>query len=94
MPGFVGEGHDPPADPAVSRGSRDDASIVPYMGCDGAGFAVGREVYPVRRGGIHPARRRLRRRGVRRDEGIPPYGRPESDSHSFSPRARPGWPKT
>ena len=26
--------------------------------------------------------------------GIPPYGRPESDSRSFSPRARPGWPKT
>ena len=57
---------------------RDDASIVPYIGCGGAGFAVGRGVSPVRRGGIHPARRRLRRRGVRRDEGIPPYGRPEA----------------
>ena len=106
-----------PRDLAVSRGSRDDASIVPYMGCGNAGFAVGRRVSqahnvrpymgcggagfavgcgvaPVRRGGIHPARRRLRRRGVRRDEGIPPYGRPESDSRSFSPRARPGRPKT
>ena len=40
------------------------------------------------------ARGRLHRRGVRRDEGIPPYGRPESDNHSFPPRARPGWPKT
>ena len=29
----------------------------------------------VRRGGIYPSRGRLRRRGVRRDEGIPPYGR-------------------
>ena len=27
----------------------------------------------VRRGGIYPSRGRLRRRGVRRDEGIPPY---------------------
>ena len=34
------------------------------------------------------------RRGVRRDEGIPPYGHPESGSRSFSSRARPGWPKT
>ena len=40
------------------------------------------------------ARGRLHRRRVRRDEGIPPYGRPESDSRSFPPRARPGWPKT
>ena len=30
----------------------------------------------VCRGGIYPARGCLRRRGVRRDEGIPPYGRP------------------
>ena len=57
---------------------RDDASIVPYIGCGNAGFAVGRRVAPVRRGGIHPARRRSRRRGVRRDEGIPPYDRPEA----------------
>ena len=28
----------------------------------------------VRRGGIYPSRGRLRCRGVRRDEGIPPYG--------------------
>ena len=40
------------------------------------------------------ARGRLCCRGVRRDEGIPPYGRPESGSRSFSPRAAPGWPKT
>ena len=31
------------------------------------------------------ARGRLRRRGVRRDEGIPPYGRPGG-------YGRPGWP--
>ena len=30
----------------------------------------------IRRGGIHPARGRLRRRGVRRGEGTPPYERP------------------
>ena len=30
----------------------------------------------VRRGGFHIRPGRLRRRGVRRDEGIPPYGRP------------------
>ena len=49
---------------------------------------------PLRRAGVH-ARRTLaiskigasRRRGVRRDEGIPPYGRPGG-------RGRPGWPKT
>ena len=39
----------------------------------------------IRRGGIYPARRCLRRRGVRRDEGIPPYVRPGG-------RGRPGWP--
>ena len=36
----------------------------------------------IRRGGIYPARRRSRRRGVRRDEGIPPYGRPGGRSPS------------
>ena len=49
---------------------------------------------PLRRAGVH-ARRTLaiskigasRRRGVRRDEGIPPYVSPDS-------RGRPGWPKT
>ena len=37
--------------------------------CGGAGCAV------VRRGGFHIRPGRLRCRGVRRDEGIPPYGR-------------------
>ena len=46
----------------MQQGSRDDASIVPYMGlrCDKA--AVSRlVVYPTidRRGGIYPARRRV-----------------------------------
>ena len=37
-------------------------------------FPVGRGPAVGRRGGIYPSRGRLRRRGVRRDEGIPPYG--------------------
>ena len=40
----------------------------------------------VCRGGIYPSRRRLRRRRVRRDEGIPPYGRPGGCG-------RTGWPQ-
>ena len=39
----------------------------------------------ARRGGIYPARGTLRRRGVRRDEGIPPYVRPGG-------RGKPIWP--
>ena len=35
-----------------------------------------------RRGGIYPARGTLRRRRVRRDEGIPPYERPGGHSRS------------
>ena len=37
----------------------------------------GQNIKFIRRGGIYPARGRLRRRRVRRDEGIPPYGRPD-----------------
>ena len=54
--------------------------------CGAAGarfFRVGRGPSVGRRGGIYPARGRLCRRGVRRDEGIPPYGRPESGSRSL-----------
>ena len=40
----------------------------------------------VCRGGIYPSRGGLRRRKVRRDEGIPPYGRPGG-------RGRTGWPQ-
>ena len=46
--------------------------------CYRTGFAVSRLVAGpplVRRGGIYPSRGCSRRRGVRRDEGIPPYGR-------------------
>ena len=42
----------------------------------GCRFPVGYGPSVDRRGGIYPARGCLRRRGVRRDEGIPPYGRP------------------
>ena len=43
---------------------------------------VGQNIKFIRRGGIYPARGRLRRRRVRRDEGIPPYGRPDGHSRS------------
>ena len=93
--------------------ARDDASIVPYRGCNNAGFeisrvaanpplAVGADSISARgtlrrrgfsgtvaafsqicRAGVHARRttaiskwKRSRRRRARRDEGIPPYGRP------------------
>ena len=46
--------------------------------CHRTGFAVSRLAAGLavgRRGGIYPSRGCLRRRRVRRDEGIPPYGR-------------------
>ena len=49
----------------------------PTGGCHRTGFAVSRlaaDLAVVRRGGIYPSRGCSRRRGVRRDEGIPPYG--------------------
>ena len=92
--------------------ARDDASIVPYSGCNNAGFeisrvaanpplAVGADSISARgtlrrrgfcgavaafsqicRAGVHARRttaiskwKRSNRRGARRDEGIPPYGR-------------------
>ena len=74
----------PPAGPAATQGSRDDASIVPYRGLR---LPVGRAFAAVRRGGPWPSRGASRQRGVRRDEGIPPYGRPGG-------RSRSGWPGT
>ena len=68
----------PPGVFAAARGLRDDASIVPYRGLfyrRVCGFPVGRGPAVGRRGGIYPSRGRSRRRRVRRDEGIPPYGR-------------------
>ena len=43
----------------------------------------------IRRGGIHPARERLRHRGVRRGEGTPPYERPGGCSHPGRPQHPP-----
>ncbi len=57
--------------------ARDDASIVPYRGVRHRRvriFPVGRGPAVGRRGGIYPSHGCSRRRGVRRDEGIPPYG--------------------
>ena len=99
---------------------RDDASIVPYRGCNNAGFeisrvaanpplAVGADSISARgtlrrrgfsgavaafsqicRAGVHARRataiskwKRSRRRRARRDEGIPPYGRPGGDGNPF-----------
>ena len=44
----------------------------------GRSFPVGHRIFPVPQGGRSISARGvcLRRRGVRRDEGIPPYGRP------------------
>ncbi len=65
--------------PGCSRRRRPGRyGIGPYRGCSTAGFAVSRLAAGLavgRRGGIYPSRGRLRQRGVRRDEGIPPYGR-------------------
>ena len=75
---FVGAGFIPPAGVCAAAGPRDDASIVPYRGLSShrvCGFPVGHGPAVGRRGGIYPSRGCLRRRGVRRDEGIPPYGR-------------------
>ena len=100
--------------------ARDDASIVPYRGCNNAGFeisrvaanpplAVGADSISARgtlrrrgfcgavaafsqlcRAGVHACRttaiskwKRSRRRRARRDEGIPPYGRPDGDGNPF-----------
>ncbi len=70
------------------RGVRRDEGIPPYGRFIGSayagkaacfrrgvrGFPVGRGPAVGRRGGIYPSRGCSRRRGVRRDEGIPPYG--------------------
>ena len=56
---IVGEGHGPPGDLPVPQGSRGDASIVPYRGCNNAGFAPSRSAgHPrkVCRGGACPSR--------------------------------------
>ena len=100
--------------------ARDDASIVPYRGCNNAGFeisrvaanpplAVGADSISARgtlrrrgfsgavaafsqicRAGVHARRttaiskwKRSNRRGARRDEGIPPYGRPGVTANPF-----------
>ena len=76
--------------PAPPRGPRDDASIVPYTGLQCRRVVVSRLAVrraAVRRGGFHIRPGRWRRRKPRRDEGIPPYGRPGGGG-------RPGWPKT
>ena len=60
---------------APPRGSRDDASIVPYRGCNNAGprpSRLAQNIKFIRRGGIYPARGTPRRRRPGR-YGIGPY---------------------
>ena len=93
-PWFVGEGHGPPAGPCAAA-NRADMESAPTGVCDGAGSAVSRRaamLAPARRAGVHARRTleiskigTLRRRGVRRDEGIPPYGRPGAQGHPVWP---------
>ena len=68
----------PPAGVCGGAGFPGRYGIGPYMGlqsCKVCISPVTAAFIPVRRGGIYPSRRHLRRCGVRRDEGIPPYGR-------------------
>ena len=77
LPLVVGEGFIPPAGVRGGAG-RADMESAPTGGCSTAGFALSRlGAGPplVRRGGTYPSRGCSRRRRVRRDEGIPPYGR-------------------
>ena len=53
-------------------------------GTDATTIRLARNIKFIRRGGIDPARGCSRRRRVRRDEGIPPYGCPDG-------RGRPVW---
>ena len=65
---------------------RADASIVPYRGlwCDKAVISRLAAVPAAgRRGGFHIRPGFLRQREARRDEGIPPYVRPDGDDQPF-----------
>ena len=96
---FVGEGFIPPAEPCPAA-NRADMESAPTGVCDGAGSAVSRRaamLAPARRAGVHARRTleiskigTLRRRGVRRDEGIPPYGRPGACALPVWPGVRHG----
>ena len=70
--------------PRTSPGRCKHRPLQGFVVMRGRSFPVGRGIFPVPQGGrSRPPHigglkwRRLRRRGVRRDEGIPPYGRPE-----------------
>ena len=84
---FVGAGFIPPAGVCAAVGLPGRCEHRPLQGfvvTQGRGFPVGRGIFPVPQGGRSRPPHiggleliRLRRRGVRRDGGIPPYGRPE-----------------
>ena len=70
--------HIRPRDPAPPRGCPGRCKHRPLQRLQQCGvrdFTGGCKPAVGRRGGIHPSRGRSNRRGARRDEGIPPYGR-------------------
>ena len=70
--------HIRPRDPAPPRGCPGRCKHRPLQRLQQCGvrdFTGGCKPAVGRRGGIYPSRGRSNRRGARRDEGIPPYGR-------------------
>ena len=67
---------------------------LPWVFAPPQGSPFGRGPSVGRRGGFHIRPQAFAPPRGAAGWGIPPYGRPESGSRSFSPRARPGWPKT
>ena len=75
LPRFVGEGHGPPAGACAAAGSPGPIWNRPLQ-------AAGQSPRPSAGVG--------RQRGVRRDEGIPPYDRPGGCGHPLGPGVSPG----
>ena len=78
--------HIRPRDPAPPRGCPGRCKHRPLQRLQQCGvrdFTGGCKPAVGRRGGIYPSRGRSNRRGARRDEGIPPYGRPGGDGNPF-----------
>ena len=87
---FVGAGFIPPAGVCAAAGCAGRCKHRPlqrFVVTPGYRFPGCRALAFVRRGGFHIRPGCLRRRGVRRDGGIPPYERPGGRGH-------PVWPET
>ena len=84
--------HIRPRDPAPPRGCPGRCKHRPLQRLQQCGvrdFTGGCKPAVGRRGGIYPSRGRSNRRRARRDEGIPPYGRPGGDGQPFWPQRLP-----